>query len=180
MAYYKLARARSNCYKDGDYGGNSYEGSHHRDAHFTHRSQMGIGNFCSCVKTFDQIPYDDYGANEGINDTYDYYEDSPYDVYKGITLKSLEIHQVHKEQKKLKERLRIFENEKNIEWEENMEIKEKERVEKEERIFNPLSCEIPRVINCHSNVANNVPLVLGIKDKGRRMKKELTNFYGNK
>ncbi|KAI5667734.1 hypothetical protein M9H77_17587 [Catharanthus roseus] len=71
MAYSKLARARSNCYKDGDYGGNIYGGSHHRDGHFAHRSQMGIGNFSSYAKAFDHIPYEDC------------YEKSPYDVRKG-------------------------------------------------------------------------------------------------
>ncbi|KAI5680844.1 hypothetical protein M9H77_02071 [Catharanthus roseus] len=38
MAYSKFARERSNCYKDGVYGGNAYGGSHHRDGHLTHRS----------------------------------------------------------------------------------------------------------------------------------------------
>ncbi|KAI5677068.1 hypothetical protein M9H77_08018 [Catharanthus roseus] len=42
MAYSKLTRARSNCYKDGDYDGNAYGGSHHRDAHYIYRSQMGM------------------------------------------------------------------------------------------------------------------------------------------
>ncbi|KAI5653558.1 hypothetical protein M9H77_30745 [Catharanthus roseus] len=70
MAYSKLARVRSNCYKDGDYGGNAYGGSHHRDGHFTHRSQMGIGNFSSRAKLFYHIPCDNYCEN------------SPYNVYK--------------------------------------------------------------------------------------------------
>ncbi|KAI5681585.1 hypothetical protein M9H77_02813 [Catharanthus roseus] len=71
MAYSKLARARFNCYKNEDFGGNAYRGSHHRDGHFTHRSQMGIGNCSSRAKTFDHIPYDDCCEN------------SPYDVHKG-------------------------------------------------------------------------------------------------
>ncbi|KAI5654045.1 hypothetical protein M9H77_31232 [Catharanthus roseus] len=70
MAYSKLARARSNCYKDGGCGGNAYGGSHHRDRHSTHRSQMGISNFSSCAKAFDHIPYEDCCVN------------SPYDVHK--------------------------------------------------------------------------------------------------
>ncbi|KAI5650169.1 hypothetical protein M9H77_36174 [Catharanthus roseus] len=70
MAYSKLARARSNCYKDGDYGRNAYGGSHHKDGHFTHRSQMGIDNFSSHAKAFDHIPH------EGSR------ENSPYDVHK--------------------------------------------------------------------------------------------------
>ncbi|KAI5667825.1 hypothetical protein M9H77_17678 [Catharanthus roseus] len=72
MAYSKLGRASSNCYKDGGYDRNAYGGSHHRDGNLTHRSQMGIGNFFSRAKTFDHIPYDDYGVYEGINDAYDY------------------------------------------------------------------------------------------------------------
>ncbi|KAI5652921.1 hypothetical protein M9H77_30108 [Catharanthus roseus] len=71
IAYSKLARARSNYYKDGDRGGNAYGGSHRRDGHFTHKSQIGIGNFSSHAKTFDHIHYEDYGEN------------SPYDVQKG-------------------------------------------------------------------------------------------------
>ncbi|KAI5667417.1 hypothetical protein M9H77_17270 [Catharanthus roseus] len=56
MAYSKLARAMSNCYKDGDYGGNAHGRSHLRDGHFTYRSQMGISNFSSHAKTYDHIP----------------------------------------------------------------------------------------------------------------------------
>ncbi|KAI5664470.1 hypothetical protein M9H77_23793 [Catharanthus roseus] len=70
MTCSKLARARSNCYEDGNYRGNAYGGSHHRDGHSTHRSQMGIGNFSSRAKAFDHIPYEDC-------------ENSPYDVHKG-------------------------------------------------------------------------------------------------
>ncbi|KAI5681954.1 hypothetical protein M9H77_03182 [Catharanthus roseus] len=70
-AYSKFANARSNCYKDGDYAGNAYEGSHHRDGHFTHKSQMGIGNFSSHAKAFDHIPYEECCEN------------SLYDVHKG-------------------------------------------------------------------------------------------------
>ncbi|KAI5676261.1 hypothetical protein M9H77_07211 [Catharanthus roseus] len=70
MAYSKLARARSNCYKNGDYGGNAYGGSHHRDGHSTLRSQMGIGNFSSRAKAFDHIPCEDC------------YKNGPYDVHK--------------------------------------------------------------------------------------------------
>ncbi|KAI5676027.1 hypothetical protein M9H77_06977 [Catharanthus roseus] len=40
MAYSKLTRARSNCYKDRDYGGNAYGGCHHRNGNFTHRSRL--------------------------------------------------------------------------------------------------------------------------------------------
>ncbi|KAI5653555.1 hypothetical protein M9H77_30742 [Catharanthus roseus] len=83
MAYSKLTRPRSNCYKDGDYGGSAYGRSHHRDGNYTHRSQMGIGKFPSRAKTFDHIPYNNYGAYEGINYTYDYCENSPYEVCKG-------------------------------------------------------------------------------------------------
>ncbi|KAI5675977.1 hypothetical protein M9H77_06927 [Catharanthus roseus] len=72
MAYFKLARVRSNCYKDGDYGGNAYRGSHYKDGHFTHISQMGIGNFSSRAKIFYHIPSDDCCEN------------SPYNVYKEI------------------------------------------------------------------------------------------------
>ncbi|KAI5667742.1 hypothetical protein M9H77_17595 [Catharanthus roseus] len=71
MAYSKLARARSNCYKDGGYDENAYRGSHHRNRHYTHRSQMGIGNFSSRAKTFDRISYEDCCEN------------GPYDVPKG-------------------------------------------------------------------------------------------------
>ncbi|KAI5681860.1 hypothetical protein M9H77_03088 [Catharanthus roseus] len=71
MAYSKLARTRSNCYKDGDYNRNAYGKSHHRDGHYTHRSQMGIGNFSFRATTFDHIPYDNCCEN------------SPYDVHKG-------------------------------------------------------------------------------------------------
>ncbi|KAI5681831.1 hypothetical protein M9H77_03059 [Catharanthus roseus] len=71
MAYSKFARARSNCHKDGDYGRNAYGGSHHRDGHFTHRSQMGTGNFSSRSKTFGHMTYDNYCEN------------SSYDVHKG-------------------------------------------------------------------------------------------------
>ncbi|KAI5667740.1 hypothetical protein M9H77_17593 [Catharanthus roseus] len=53
MAYSKLARARYNCYEDRDYGGNAYSGSHHRDGHFTHKSQMGIGALCTVFRTSD-------------------------------------------------------------------------------------------------------------------------------
>ncbi|KAI5671533.1 hypothetical protein M9H77_11897 [Catharanthus roseus] len=70
MAYTKLARARSNCYKDGGYGRNAYRGSHHRDRSI-HRSQMGISNFSSRAKAFDHIPYKDCCEN------------SPYDIHKG-------------------------------------------------------------------------------------------------
>ncbi|KAI5653856.1 hypothetical protein M9H77_31043 [Catharanthus roseus] len=70
MAYSKLARARSNCYKDGGYDGNAYEGSHNRNGHYTYRSQIGIGNFSSRAKTFDHIPYK-YCC-----------ENCPYDVHK--------------------------------------------------------------------------------------------------
>ncbi|KAI5677752.1 hypothetical protein M9H77_08702 [Catharanthus roseus] len=71
MAYSKHARARSNCYKDGDYGGNAYRGSNHRDGHFTHRSQMGIGNFSSYGKAFDHICHEEY------------FDNSPYGIHKG-------------------------------------------------------------------------------------------------
>ncbi|KAI5664187.1 hypothetical protein M9H77_23510 [Catharanthus roseus] len=71
MACSELKRARSNCYNDKDYDGNAYGGSHNRDAHYTIRSQIGIGNFSSRAKTFDHIPYDDCCEN------------SPYDVHKG-------------------------------------------------------------------------------------------------
>ncbi|KAI5663358.1 hypothetical protein M9H77_22681 [Catharanthus roseus] len=71
MAYSKLARARSNCYKEGDYGGKAYGGSHHRDGHFTRRGKMGIGNFSSHAKAFDHIRYEDCCEN------------SPCDVHKG-------------------------------------------------------------------------------------------------
>ncbi|KAI5667894.1 hypothetical protein M9H77_17747 [Catharanthus roseus] len=40
------------------------------DGHFTHRSQIGIGNISSRAKTFDHIPDDDYCEN------------SPYNVHK--------------------------------------------------------------------------------------------------
>ncbi|KAI5664002.1 hypothetical protein M9H77_23325 [Catharanthus roseus] len=42
MAYSKLARVRSNCYKDGDYDGNAYGGSHYRNGHYTHGSQIDM------------------------------------------------------------------------------------------------------------------------------------------
>ncbi|KAI5663894.1 hypothetical protein M9H77_23217 [Catharanthus roseus] len=72
MAYSKLARARSNCYKDGDYGGNAYGGHHHRNGYFTHRNQIGIVNFSSHAKAFDHIPNEDCCEN------------SPYNVIKDI------------------------------------------------------------------------------------------------
>ncbi|KAI5676064.1 hypothetical protein M9H77_07014 [Catharanthus roseus] len=83
MAYSKLAREMSNFRKYGDYGGNAYSGSNHIDGNFTPRRQMGIGNFSSYTKTFDNIPHDDYGGYEGVSDIYDYCKNSPYDYYKG-------------------------------------------------------------------------------------------------
>ncbi|KAI5667010.1 hypothetical protein M9H77_16863 [Catharanthus roseus] len=88
MAYSKLARAMPNFYKEIDYGGDSYGGSNHRGGNLTHRREMGIGNFSSHAKIFFyHIRYDDWegggGGYEGVNDTYDYYENSPYDYYKG-------------------------------------------------------------------------------------------------
>ncbi|KAI5652269.1 hypothetical protein M9H77_29456 [Catharanthus roseus] len=71
MTYSKLARARSNCYKDGGYDRNAYGGSHHRNGHYTNRRQMGICNFSSRAEGFLHIPYEDC------------YENSPYDVHKG-------------------------------------------------------------------------------------------------
>ncbi|KAI5652342.1 hypothetical protein M9H77_29529 [Catharanthus roseus] len=56
--YSKLARARSNCYKDGGYDRNAYGESHHKNGHYTHKSQMDIGNFSSRAKTLDHIPYE--------------------------------------------------------------------------------------------------------------------------
>ncbi|KAI5649075.1 hypothetical protein M9H77_35080 [Catharanthus roseus] len=46
------------------------------------KRKMRICNFSSYAKTFDYIPYDDYGGYEGVNDTCDNYENSPYDYYK--------------------------------------------------------------------------------------------------
>ncbi|KAI5677961.1 hypothetical protein M9H77_08911 [Catharanthus roseus] len=74
MVYPKLTRKRSNCYKDGDYGENVYRGSHNRDGHFTHGSQMGIDNLSSSAKTYDHIPYNDC------------HENSLYDVHKGVEI----------------------------------------------------------------------------------------------
>ncbi|KAI5656986.1 hypothetical protein M9H77_25779 [Catharanthus roseus] len=68
MAYSKLARARPNFYKDGDYDGNSYNESNHRGGNLTYRREIRIDNFSSHAKTFDHIPYDDYG---GYHDRYD-------------------------------------------------------------------------------------------------------------
>ncbi|KAI5653943.1 hypothetical protein M9H77_31130 [Catharanthus roseus] len=42
--------------------------------------------------------------------------------------------------------------------------------------FNSDSCAIPRVDECHFNIANYVSCVLGINDKGRNKEKELGNF----
>ncbi|KAI5667334.1 hypothetical protein M9H77_17187 [Catharanthus roseus] len=68
-AYHR--RARSKCYKDGGYDGSTYIGSHLRNGHYTHRSQMEVGNFSSRAKTYDHIPYNDCGEN------------SLYDIHKG-------------------------------------------------------------------------------------------------
>ncbi|KAI5681194.1 hypothetical protein M9H77_02421 [Catharanthus roseus] len=78
IVYSKLVRARSNCYQDEEYGGNVYGGRHHRDGHFTHRSQMGTGNFSSRAKAFDLIAYEDccesspYDAHKGYHGSHDY------------------------------------------------------------------------------------------------------------
>ncbi|KAI5667745.1 hypothetical protein M9H77_17598 [Catharanthus roseus] len=42
--------------------------------------------------------------------------------------------------------------------------------------FNSNSCAIPRVDECHHNIANYVSYVLGIEEKRRNMEKELDNF----
>ncbi|KAI5668779.1 hypothetical protein M9H77_18632 [Catharanthus roseus] len=42
--------------------------------------------------------------------------------------------------------------------------------------FNSLSCVIPRIHEYYDNSANYVSYMLGIKDKGRNMEKELGNF----
>ncbi|KAI5682065.1 hypothetical protein M9H77_03293 [Catharanthus roseus] len=64
MVYSKLGIARFNYYTDGDYGGNAYGGSHHRDGHFTHRSQIDS----LCVKKFMRQNME----NEGKMDYYSY------------------------------------------------------------------------------------------------------------
>ncbi|KAI5653046.1 hypothetical protein M9H77_30233 [Catharanthus roseus] len=78
MAYSKIARARSNCSKDGGYGGNVYGGSHHRDGYFTYRSQMGIGNFSYHAKAFGHILHEHccensrYDVHKGYHGSHDY------------------------------------------------------------------------------------------------------------
>ncbi|KAI5653086.1 hypothetical protein M9H77_30273 [Catharanthus roseus] len=86
--------------------------------------------------------------------------------------------------------------------EKSIEIKQKERVEEKEGLnfedsskdeggklslgtlleekqlieSNSNYCAIPRVNECHFNIANYVSYVLGIEEKGRNMEKELDNF----
>ncbi|KAI5667701.1 hypothetical protein M9H77_17554 [Catharanthus roseus] len=76
MAYSKHERARLSFYKDETMVGIL-------TVEATIKVEMGIGNFSSHAKTFDHIPYDDYWGYVGVNDAYDYCENSPCDYYKG-------------------------------------------------------------------------------------------------
>ncbi|KAI5672712.1 hypothetical protein M9H77_13076 [Catharanthus roseus] len=170
MAYTKLARARSNCYKDGGYDGNAYGRSHRRNGHYTHRSQMGNGNFSSRAKTFDHIPYENccenspYDVHEGYQGCHDY-----YDQICGREVNHEGLISENDYPKKLKERLKIFENEKNIEREERMEIKEKERVEKEERIVEKLC-----ILDSNSSLSREIERDEHSKEKENEFEKSMT------
>ncbi|KAI5663883.1 hypothetical protein M9H77_23206 [Catharanthus roseus] len=47
-----------NCYKDGDYGGNAYRGSHHIDGHFTHRIKWVLNQVLTRDATLEQSCFD--------------------------------------------------------------------------------------------------------------------------
>ncbi|KAI5676877.1 hypothetical protein M9H77_07827 [Catharanthus roseus] len=83
MLFSKLIRVIPNFHNGDGYGGNAYGRNNHGDGNSISRRQMGVGNFTSHNKTFEYIPYDDYGDYNGVNASYDYCENSLYDCYKG-------------------------------------------------------------------------------------------------
>ncbi|KAI5675939.1 hypothetical protein M9H77_06889 [Catharanthus roseus] len=163
----KLTRATHNFHHAGGNGLNAYGRNNHGNGDLISKRHAGISTFSSYAKSYGHISYDDYGGYDRNNAKYDYYEHSPYDCklytmgtrilklhrrWQEIIPNSLAPHEIFEEQKKLNERVRIFDQEK---WEKHIRAK--------------------RVDECHFNIANYVSYVLGIEDKGRNMEKELGN-----
>ncbi|KAI5667182.1 hypothetical protein M9H77_17035 [Catharanthus roseus] len=197
----KLAKDMHNFHHGCGNGVNAYCGNNHRNGNFTPKRYNGVSNFYSYAKSFEHISYDDYGGYGRVNNTFDNYEHSPYNCYENecLCVQNFEDSSKDEEGKlayKSIKTISFFPSNSYM----SIEIYVKEiklfslvfmenryqfyflnslgtLIEKKQFVeFNSISCAIPRVNECHFNIANYVSYMLGIEDKGRNTEKKLCNF----